>query len=83
VALGVKNSFWRNPKVIYSGAIIISHYSADFYKDRLTDEQLEELENPKTTTAKPKKTKGSVASHRRRPSRPQSRKVAEEEEKEE
>ncbi|KAG5682690.1 hypothetical protein PVAND_012025 [Polypedilum vanderplanki] len=52
---------------------------ADFYKDRLTDEQLEELENPKTTTARPKKTKGPVAS-RRRPSRPPPRKIEVEEE---
>ncbi|KAL7031694.1 hypothetical protein ACKWTF_007104 [Chironomus riparius] len=54
---------------------------SDFYKDRLTDEQLEELENPKTTTPRIKK-KGTPAS-RRRPSRPTARRVVEEEEEEE
>lgn len=50
--------------------------SADFYKDRLTDEQLEELENPKTTSPRSKKTKGT----RGRPKRPTSRKLVEEDE---
>ena len=56
-------------------------HSSDFYKDRLTDEQLEELENPKTTTPRIKK-KGTPAS-RRRPNRPTARRVVEEEEEEE
>jgi len=54
--------------------------SADFYKDRLTDAELEELENPKTTP-KPKKT-GAPVPQRRRPSRPPPKKVASEEEDE-
>ncbi|CRL04125.1 CLUMA_CG017237, isoform A [Clunio marinus] len=52
---------------------------ADFYKDRLTDEQLEELENPKTTP-RPVKAKGGVVQKRRRPARPQKRVEVEEEE---
>lgn len=43
---------------------------ADFYKDRLTDAELEELENPKPKTTKAPRTKGTGSS-RRRPSRPQ------------
>lgn len=46
---------------------IYQNFSVDWYKDRLTDEQLDELEHPKVTTAKPEKKK---TSSRRRPMRP-------------
>lgn len=55
--------------------------SVDFYKGRLTDKELADLENP-PTTPKTIKEKGVVAS-RRRPSRPPKRVVVEEEEDEE
>jgi hypothetical protein len=54
-------------------------FSTDFYKDRLTDAQLEELEFPKAT--KSPKTKGTPAA-RRRPSRPPKKIVVEEEDDE-
>jgi hypothetical protein len=50
-------------------------FSADWYKDRLTDAELEELEFPKTT---PKPSKSPGAS-RRRPSRPRKQQKPEEE----
>lgn len=40
-------------------------FSADWYKDILTDKQLDELENPPTTTEKPKVKK--VSSRRKHP----------------
>jgi hypothetical protein len=58
-----------------------SSNSADFYKDRLTDAELEEIENPKTTTKAPKASKGAPAS-RRRPSRPPKKIQVEEEDDE-
>lgn len=45
--------------------MVCKHSSKDFYKDRLTDAELEELENPKP---KVKPTKGPNSA--RRPSRP-------------
>lgn len=50
--------------------------SADWYKDRLTDKQLDELENPPTTTEKARLKK---VSHRRK-HRPQSQQQPQEEE---
>lgn len=54
----------------------------DFYKDRLTDAQLEELENPKPKGKPSKKTKGPSAttSTRRRPQKQSRRPVSEEDE---
>ncbi|XP_037927321.1 protein obstructor-E [Teleopsis dalmanni] len=48
---------------------------ADWYKDRLTDVELEELENPKPKVKKPQRTRG--------PSRRKQTKVAQEEDEEE
>lgn len=49
--------------------ILISHFisSADWYKDRFSDSELDELENPKpksTTTKRPTRVRGSL---RRKP----------------
>lgn len=66
---------------IETSLIIVLLYapiSVDFYKDRLTDEQLRDLEFP-PTTPKTVKAKGTNAP-RRRPSRPQKRVEVEEEE---
>lgn len=46
---------------------MISNFSTDWYKDRLTDAELEELENPKP---KAKPTKAGSKPPRRRASRP-------------
>lgn len=46
--------------------------SADWYKDRLTDAELEELENPKPKEKKPQRVRG--------PSRRKTTRVVEEEE---
>lgn len=51
--------------------------SADWYEGRLTAKQLDELENPPTTTEKPKATK---VSRRKSPFRKQQRKPQSEEE---
>lgn len=55
---------------------------ADFYKDQLTDEELDRLEHPPTTRPT-KKKKGSTASSRRRPSKAPRRPVVEEDVEEE
>ena len=60
--------------------MIFIFFSADFYKGRLTDKELADLENP-PTTPKTIKEKGKVAS-KRRPSRPPKRVVVEEEDEE-
>lgn len=49
-----------------------SQNSADWYKDRLTDAELEELENPKPKEKKPQRVRG--------PSRRKTTRVVEEEE---
>lgn len=53
---------------------------ADFYKGQLTDQQLEDLENP--PTPRPKNKKKGTTSGRRRPSKAPRRPVVEEEEEE-
>lgn len=64
--------------------VFLSDLSADFYKDRLTDKELADLETP-STTEKPQR-KSSVPSKRKQNQnrasarREQQRKLAEEEE---
>lgn len=43
------------------------HCSRDFYKDRLTEKELDDIENP--TTAAPKKSKRPSRPQRKRPAR--------------
>lgn len=46
--------------------VVCFHCSADWYKDRLTDKQLDELENPPTTTTETARVK-KVSSRRKHP----------------
>lgn len=64
--MGTQNSgmvqYWILTKMLqlFFNFICLFFFSADWYKDRLTDKQLDELENPPTTTtSKPKVKKGS------------------------
>lgn len=67
--------FDAQKQVIKSNLFFAFLYSADWYKGILTDKQLDELENPPTTTAKPLVAK---VSRRKHPSRKQQRKTEEE-----
>lgn len=66
--IGENNMWSKLFKLIFISSIFFFLFiSAEWYKDRLTDKQLDELENPPTTTRP--RVKGS----RRKPSRKQQR----------
>lgn len=67
--------FTKRPIITIKSKI---NFSADWYKGRLTDKQLDDLENPPTTTPK---TRAKVSHRRKHPARkPQPQREEEEEE---
>lgn len=50
-------------QIFYFCSFLVGHFSVDWYKGILTDKQLDELENPPTTTTEKAKIKVSRRKH--------------------